>query len=191
MPRHNPLVPILADRLPSLSELRTVRVLRHMLRHNVSPASEQDYWNKQSQALPVAFKIFQSLHEIHTQNNRLFVTVYLPSVADCLGEAPTDDKLRQVLDAESRKLALWFWDLTSECQQLPGKTVESMFFSPEQIAHYHLTPEGNRLIAGLLYRRMMETPEIAARLERSAGVAKSNTHAAISTESHNDVPHRR
>jgi len=139
----------------------------------------------------LAFKVFQSLREMHTQKNRLFVTVYLPTESDCLGQAPDDDKLRQALDAESRKVGLWFWDLTVDCQQFPGKTVESMFFGPKQTPQGHLTAEGNRLIASLLYRRMMQTPEIAARLESAAPAGESNIHPAIRTKSHRDATRSR
>lgn len=181
VPRYNRLVPALADRLSTLNELGTVQLLTRMFNLIVPPASEQDYWKRQSDALPLAFKVFQSLREMHTQKNRLFVTVYLPTESDCLGQGRDDDKLRQALDAESRKVGLWFWDLTGDCQQLPGKTVESMFFGPKQIVQGHLTGEGNRLVASLLYRRMMQTPEIAARLESAAPAAESNIHPAIST----------
>jgi hypothetical protein len=115
----------------------------------------------------VAFKIFQTLWQTHAQEKRLFVTVYLPSMADCFGDVADDDKLRQAVDAQSRKTGPLFWDLTADCQRLPAKTVESMFFSAGQLASYHLTDEGNLIIAGLLYRKMMETAEIAARLQRT------------------------
>jgi hypothetical protein len=153
------------DKMSSLNDLRTFKALSHVF-HRIDPeAGEKDYWNRQLESLPVAFKIFQTLWQTHAQEKRLFVTVYLPSMADCLGEAPDDDKLRQALDAQSRKIGLLFWDLTADCQQLPARTVRNMFFSAGELAAYHLTDEGNRLVAGLLYRKMKETPEIAARLQ--------------------------
>ncbi len=167
VPHYNRLIPPLMDKMSSLNDLRTFKALSHVFHRVVPESGEKDYWKRQLESLPVAFKIFQTLWQTHAQEKRLFVTVYLPSMADCFGDVPNDDKLRQALDAESRKTGLWFWDLTADCQQLPARTVRNMFFSAGELASYHLTDEGNLIIAGLLYRKMMETAEIAARLQRT------------------------
>src|SRR5215472_7204359 len=168
VPRNNTVAPLDGvDRPPKLGELRTIKFLRHIF--HASPASRgREDLTKEEKALPVALKVFQTLRDMHTQENQMFVAVYLPTFDDCLGEAENDVQLRQVLDAETRKMGLWYWDLTGDCQQLPSVTVQHMFFGPNQIAAWHLTAEGNRVIAELLYRRMSETPAITTGLESAA-----------------------
>ena len=174
VPHYSAVAAALAERLPKLNDLRSLQVLRRLFGGKAASAAAQDYWERQSRAVPLAFQVFDTLQKQHKEKNALFALVYMPSVSDCLGEPGDDEKLLQMVEAESRKRGLWFWNLAGECQQLPGKRAEGMFFSPAQLAHYHLTPEGNRLTAEMVYRRMKETPEIAARLERTPENEKPN-----------------
>ena len=188
VPRHNTVLVKLADRLSPLTELRTVAVLHYLSRLIAPSANESDYWSRQSKAVPLALKVFESLREEHTQRNRLFVTVYLPIYDDCTGRATEDDKLQQIIERESQKEGLLFWDLAPDCQEFPAKTVENMFIPADHLAPGHFTAEGNKLVANLLYRKMMQTPEIAARLERTGATGKSNLPSARDIEDHRQPP---
>ena len=173
--RYSRLWPAITDRLPQLNNLRTLQVLRHFFPATTSKDAEQGYWKRQTQALPVTFKIFQTLRDVQEQKRALFVAVYMPSVSDCRGEKSDDDKLRDIVAEESKKIGVRFWDLTLDCRQLPSQEVNNLYLGPEQIGAYHPSAEGNAFIARTLYRKMMETPEIAAAIER-ATQAKPEAH---------------
>ena len=186
VPRHNTLLEKLKDRLSPLTELRTAAVLRYLVRLIAPRVYESDYGSRQAQAIPVAFKVFESLREEHKEKNHLFVMVYFPIHDDCTGEATGDDPLRQIIAEESQKEGLLFWDLTPDCQEFPAKTVQNMFLLPPHLAPGHFTAEGNQLVANLLYHKMMQTPEIAARLERVWPTGDTGLPSARDTEDHRD-----
>jgi len=187
VPQRNSVFVKVVDRLSPLTELRTVAVLRYLARLIAPRASESDYGSRQAKAVPLAFKVFESLREEHMQRNRLFVTVYLPIHDDCTGRATQDDTLRQTIEEESRKEGLLFWDLAADCQELPAKTVENMFIPPDHLAPGHFTAEGNQLVANLLYRKMVQTPEIVARLEKAGPTGKTDLPSARGTEDARDA----
>jgi hypothetical protein len=79
-------------------------------------------------------------------------------------EGTGPSRWREFVRAEASKNDYFFVDLVEEMRTFPGHTVKKMF---RKGGHY--SDEGNRYVAEVLYKKLMEIPEISGKLQRWSG----------------------
>ena len=142
----------LTANLHMLQELKTISVLKDVV-GDFLPASDPGFATKDHRHTDqVVAKIFESMQQISAENQRQLVLVYLPTLGDYKGTTPLH--WRQLVQTEARQRGYLFIDVVEAMQELPLATVEKMFRGGG-----HYSDEGNRFVAEVLYKKLLEIPE--------------------------------
>jgi hypothetical protein len=135
-------------------ELATFKFLRKNFGKYL-PAEDQGFVTKDhSHTDDVVAKIYASLQDISRARERLAILVYLPTRGDY--EESNDIRWRHRVQAQASQHGYLFIDVAKEMLTLPRHEFEKMF---RKGGHY--TDEGNRYVAGIIYDRLSDYPELA------------------------------
>jgi hypothetical protein len=180
-------VPRLAFSIPRLplirqeiGNLNVVRVIRRALGSVAETPQESQTDDAQSelQLREVSLKIFEDLQKLNQEGDSAVVLVYLPSLPDYPpgnGIGRWRDFFRD-LDKEHGFLTI---DLVDEITQLPPEDVAALYTDSG-----HYSENGNRIIAQVLYNRLLALPDINSRLEK-----KRWHHAEVPVHGESDRQH--
>lgn len=109
-----------------------------------------------------ALKIFEKLKTYHLKGNTLLLIVFTPMAEDISHAGSLE--LREYLAKELKRRGIHFIDLVKDFRALPVNEVEG-FFIKNPIKDFfgsagHYTEKGNYCLAIMLYKRLLEIPEI-------------------------------
>jgi hypothetical protein len=164
VPRAGYAVPWLVSRREALEELRSLQLLRSLLRRLRAPpvpdASHGD--------LPqVASRIFAALQRLNTQKGSELVLAYLPMRGEYRGAR--DERLPRFVRKAARARGIAYVDLIDALGKLPAHEVRNLYIGREESrfpgAQAHLSTRGNEWVAALLHQRIAQLPSLRRRLE--------------------------
>jgi hypothetical protein len=139
------------------TELRSVQLVRRWV--GKEPAAKPPV-DAQYQHL-MLMKLMEDLVRVTKERGSKLVLAYLPSSDDFFGDTTTD-WFRAEIEADARQNEIVFVDLVSEFRHVPPSVVRDSFIMPGAIpypgASGHYTAVGNRVIAELLFHRLVDTP---------------------------------
>jgi hypothetical protein len=164
VPRASYAMPWLDSRREALEELRSLQLLRSLLKRLRPPpapdASPED--------LPqVASRIFAALQRLNAQKGSELVLAYLPMRGEHRGAR--DERLPRFVRKAARTRGIAYVDLIEELGKLPAQEVRNLYIGREEIefpgAANHLSARGNEWVAALLHERIAQLPSVRRRLE--------------------------
>ena len=164
VPRASYAVPWLVSRREALEELRSLQLLRSLLKRLRPPpapdASHED--------LPqVASRVFTALQRLNEQKRSELVLAYLPMRGEYRGAL--DARLPRFVRKAARARGIAYVDLIEELGKLPAQEVRNLYIGKEELgfpgARDHLTARGNEWVAARLHERIAQLPSLRRRLE--------------------------
>jgi hypothetical protein len=164
VPRASYVVPWLVSRREALEELRSLQLLRSLLKRLRPPpapdASHED--------LPrVASRIFSALQRLNAQKGSELVLAYLPVRGEYRGAL--DERLPRFVRKAARARGIAYVDLIEELGKLPLQEVRKLYIEKQEGgfpgAEGHLSARGNEWVAALLHERIAQLPSVQRRLE--------------------------
>ena len=158
--------PRLARAQDALSNLSITRFLRRVFRLDTAPVvTETQKERNQETALVVPYML-DDLLATNRAKNSVLVLAYLPVRTEASGDFGLS--WRNFLTEYARKRGLLFLDLADDFHRLPPAELDR-FFIPRGAIDFagssgHYTEAGNAFVADLIYRRLLASPETAAKL---------------------------
>lgn len=108
----------------------------------------------------VATLVFRDLQRLNAEKGSTLVLLFLPRSGD--NEFRWSDPWRAFVAEVASELGIIFIDLVPAFRQLGLARSESLFVDPYRPSH--MAASGNEWVAGELYRKMLEYPELASKL---------------------------
>ncbi len=169
VPRTAYSVPWLVQNAKLVGELRSVRLLRPLVRALVpDPGPELTM----GQLAELSLRVFAELERLSREHDSTLVLVYLPSRGDYRNRR---DLWRRKMGAEAQRRGLVFIDLVDAMQQLPRQEAAALFIPDGSIefpgADGHYNREGNAWVARELLARLLHEEPVKRRLEALADSA--------------------
>jgi hypothetical protein len=151
----------------TISQLSSMKLL-NLLFFAQDPILTSTSLMDQGSAREITARIFQDLDRINRAQGSMLVLVYLPTQGDY--DQGGSDSWRTFVRSEAEKSGLNYVDLVDEIRTLPADSIEALFIGAQEVefqgAVGHYTEQGNAYIARVLYQRLSELPDAAARLAR-------------------------
>ena len=154
----------------AFSNLSITRLLQHMFKAGAAPfgaagpAAHSEKANEET--AHVLSAMLDELHETNRAKDSVLVLTYLPIREELGSEAGTP--WRTFLADYARQHQLLYVDLTDDFRHLPAAELDKLFIAGGGAdflgAEGHYTEAGNEFVAGLIYKRLLENPETAAKL---------------------------
>ncbi|MEP6572089.1 MAG: hypothetical protein ABJD11_05310 [Gemmatimonadota bacterium] len=159
-------------------ELRSVE-LGSMLLNRLTPAPKPTALGSRmtlEESRQIVLKILDELAAMNAARHSTLALVHLPTEPDYESNQMTDEWRKFVRDAAAER-SIAFIDLVEDFRQLPKESIHALFLQEGDltvgIARGHYTVEGNRVIARLLYERLVALPPVQARLAALASFPPS------------------
>ncbi len=105
----------------------------------------------------VAFEVFRELKQLSVENNVVTVIVFFPTQRELEGESSWRPWVTETMGT----LGLPLIDLVPELRAVPAGQAGSFFIPGPGSAAGHYTEAGNEWLAGQIYRRLMELPQVS------------------------------
>ncbi len=146
VPKRPYYLPWITSNMWSVNNLRSVSVLRSLLanfqkRINAEHKIEFDKG--------IVLKIFEALDNDNRSAKSVLVAVYLPNESDFDVDHEKSRQLRSFLHEELKKRGILFIDLFDDFNRLPHDRLRQLF-------HGHYNIRGNKYVAGLIYKKLLE-----------------------------------
>ncbi len=155
----------------ALSNLSITRALKSVFKFKAaSPLTDSKERNEETAW--VLSTMLDNLVAMNRASNSVLVLAYLPTREELNGES--GGSWRAYLTNYARQNHLLYFDLFDDFRALPPAQLDSLFITRAAVdfpgAAGHYTEAGNDFAAGLIYRRLMENTDTAAKM-RSAVAA--------------------
>jgi len=164
VPRASYAVPWLVSRRETLEELRSLKLLRSLLKRLRPPPAPDA---SQADLPQVASRVFAALQRLNAKKGSELVLAYLPMRGEYRGAR--DERLPGFVRKAARKRGIAYVDLIEELGKLPAQEVRSLYGEKEELgfpgAEGHLSARGNEWVAALLHERIAQLPSVQRRLE--------------------------
>jgi hypothetical protein len=152
----------LSAHLDQLNRLRSVEFFNRLLwRVGIQPRGSSAVYvaARNQETREVVKKILEDLKATDDARSRRLVLVYLPQPAELKGEGPTE--WITLLEMESQALGIPLIDVLATFRGLADAEATRMFIHEGQLAYPgaagHLTNEGNRLVAEVIYKELQKS----------------------------------
>lgn len=160
--------PWITRNLPIIKQLRVLELGRKLfLKINITD-TPSEVIQSEDQKKKIISAVFRDIKQINKGKNSIGVLLYLPTRFDY--ESPLSQSWKQFLGNEATKNGLFFIDLIDEFQKLPFQDVDDLFILANTIGYFnsagHYTEKGNRYIAAILYKKLIDIPEISEKLNK-------------------------
>lgn len=158
------------QRLTPIQNLRAAVLLRSILEKR----AQGPFWNSDAPdpgLIRLVAKVFDRLSDTNNKKNSVLVVTCFPTQGDCARGSL--NPIEAAIRAETKKLGVHWVDLLDDFLKLPPPQLQRMFISEVAIPNFlfaagHYTVEGNDFVARLLYDRLHQIPEVAARLAKAS-----------------------
>jgi hypothetical protein len=151
VPRRSFMVPYITRNIGAFSELRIVELIGRL-----RPAKEEKK-PERDRSYDISLSVFDELAKLNNERGSKLLVVYLPSEEDFSGKT---DALRADLRIQLDKRGIHYLNLVDEVRGLPPNLLEKVFIPKGSLAYFmsegHYTNEGNRYVAGLIHRALVE-----------------------------------
>ncbi len=163
VPRRAFYVPWLTQNAEIFGQVNLLRLLGRIARRAFPQGSPVSMILSEEQTRQVTARLFEKLQEENQQDGSTLVLVHLPTRQDYTSTRPNAWRRFVVETAEQRGIN--FVDLLEDFRKLSAAEVDSLFITRDlkgyPFAAGHYSVRGNEFIAGALYTRLMEIPEMA------------------------------
>ena len=181
VPRRAFYVPWLTRNAAVFEEVKLFRVIGGLARR-IAPARGSDEYDDQ-QMRKVAAALLEELRDLHRRQGTTLILTYLPVQKDM--ESRKMVPWRAFLHEQAGRLDVPLIDMTDELGKLPGGEIDALFIQEDLLgypqASGHYTRRGNEVVAGRLYRRLMETPAFASLVNKSPATQPASASAPAAT----------
>lgn len=159
VPRRAYYLPKLATALNSLMKLNSVDLVRRVA-SRLSP--EKDAAERQTRA--VVSQIFKELNQSDQADHRMTVLVHLPIFSDYVPRAGSETETwRAFVREEADRQGYLLVDVIEEIRKLAPHSIRALYRLDMGDGHFSVA--GNRMVADIIYRKLMEFPEAAILLQ--------------------------
>jgi hypothetical protein len=149
----------------ALSNLNITRMLRSVFKFKaaapLTPSKERN-----EETAWVLSTMLDDLAQTNRAKNSVFVLAHLPTREELSGDSGVS--WGTFLAQYARQHRVLYLDFLDDFRRLPPSELEKLFITRAAVdfpgAAGHYTEAGNALIADLIYRRLLENPETAAKL---------------------------
>jgi hypothetical protein len=168
-----------------LRTLSTVQIVNRAMvkiglkRREIRKPANREERDEKAQTLLRA--IFSEVKRIDDERSSRSVLVYLPTIWELDGgSAPGQEwspprQWAVFLDREAKRLGIPMVNLFSDFASLPRNQMVDMFIPPEKLPFpegaFHLSENGNAMVANVIYRQLTRDPAIGCLLSRAPGGA--------------------
>ena len=158
----------------ALADLSLTRALKSVFKFKAT-APLTDSKERNEETAWVLSTMLDELAATNRAKGSVLVLAYLPTREELTGEVGAS--WRKFLADYARQHHALYFDLFDDFRALPPSQLDSLFITLAAVefpgAAGHYTEAGNEFVAGLIYRRLMESPETAAKLNAQAASGKS------------------
>ncbi|NNE19136.1 MAG: hypothetical protein HKN10_11735 [Myxococcales bacterium] len=153
----------LAETLNSADGLSTMKLATGIRKRlNLAPRKVPGAWDARGadEVQAVVARMFEDLRDYDSARSRTTVLVYFPSVEEL--QQPTSELAYWLsfVESNARRLDIPFINFVSVFAELPAAEVTSLF-----VDGYHLSKEGNALVARELLERLRDDSRTASQLQ--------------------------
>ncbi|MFZ0311801.1 MAG: hypothetical protein WAL85_03755 [Candidatus Korobacteraceae bacterium] len=152
----------------ALSNLSITHLLRRVLRLDLAAAAVTPSKERNQETAWVLAHMLDDLRETNQASGSVLVLAYLPTREE-LGEG-AGASWRTFLAEYARQHGVLYLDFLDDFRRLPPGQLDKLFIAQGAVdfpgAAGHYTEAGNAFVADLMYRRMLASPETAAKLNR-------------------------
>jgi len=168
VPKRSYSMPWITRNLPIIKQLRVLELSRKLLLKINITDTPSEVIQSEDQKKKIISAVFRDIKQINKSKNSIGVLLNLPTRFDY--ENPLSQSWKQFLGNEATKNGLFLIDLIDEFQKLPVQDVDDLFIPAGTIGYFnsagHYTEEGNRYIADILYKKLIDIPEISEKLNK-------------------------
>lgn len=147
----------------AIAQLRAVSLLRGVASRVSDDEEEEGVAGavlSEAEVRAVAAKLFEELKRANDERGSVLVLVFLPHPLD--GSNRSADPWRELVRREAARLSIPYVDLVEEYRKIPALEGEDMFVRPFHPSHFNV--RGNAWVARSLHDRIVQLPQIRARL---------------------------
>ncbi len=149
----------------ALSNLSVTRALKSVFKFRAA-APLMDSKERNEETAWILSTMLDNLAAMNHAQNSVLVLAYLPTREELSGEAGAS--WRAFLANYANRNRLLYLDLFDDFRALPPAQLDRLFINRAAVnfpgAAGHYTEAGNEFVAGLIYHRLLENPETAAKL---------------------------
>jgi len=164
VPRASYALPWLVSRRGALEELRSLQLLRSLLKRPPAPPAPDA---SQGDLPQVEWRIFAELQHLNAQEGSELVLAYLPMRGEYRGAL--DERLPSFVRKAARARGIAYIELIEEFGKLPAQERRSLYIEQKELglpgAEDHLSARGNEWVAALLHERIAQLASVRRRLE--------------------------
>jgi hypothetical protein len=150
----------------ALSNLSITRLLRRVLRLDVAAPAVTPSKERNQETAWILSHMLDDLRETNRAKGSVLVLAYLPTREE-LGAGAS---WRTFLAEYARQHGVVYLDFFDDFRRVPPAELDKLFIAQGAVdfpgAAGHYTEAGNAFIADLIYRRLLASPETAAKLNR-------------------------
>jgi hypothetical protein len=152
----------------ALSNLSITRLLRRVLRLDIAAPAVTPSKERNQETAWILSHMLDDLRQTNQARGSVLVLAYLPTREELAGGIGTS--WRTFLADYARQHGVVYLDFLDDFRRLPPGELDKLFIAQGAVdfpgAAGHYTEAGNAFIADLIYRRLLASPETAAKLSR-------------------------
>ena len=153
----------------ALANLSLTRALKSVVKFKTA-APLTDSKERNEETAWVLSTMLNNLAAMNRAKNSVLVLAYLPTREELNGESGAS--WRAYLANYARQNHIAYFDLCDDFRALPPAQLDTLFITRAAVdfpgAAGHYTEAGNEFVAGQIYRKLLENPETAAKMQVSA-----------------------
>ncbi|MBI3590000.1 MAG: hypothetical protein HY094_01310 [Candidatus Melainabacteria bacterium] len=159
VPKHSDFYYKLQDYSNKLCEFRTYQFISRLITSTRFTGKKNQNGANEPELQKILSLIFKALYKENKAKNSNLVLIYLPQYSDCFEVNGRTAYWRNWIKDEAKNKDIFFIDLVSEFQKLPSEDIYSLFTETDR----HFSNKGNKLIATILYKKLISLGLINAK----------------------------